>query len=530
MIKSLEDISIHAWIQEHKLKNEKGDRIEFKDHMFLFDPYTDTSPLQVTYKAAQIGYSVMACVKVFYTASKLGLDIIYTMPTDQDVSIFVGGKVNRLIRQNKILQEYTADKDTVEQKKVGDQMIYFRGTFTKRAAISVTADLLVHDEVDFSDQEIIGDYESRLQHSKFAWRWYFGHPSAPGIGVSKYWDKSDQKHWFVKCSHCGEKQYLSWPDSICPERKIYQCKKCKQEIYDDDRRQGEWIRKYKDKEFSGYWIPLMIAPWVTASKILEYYKEKTEEYFYNRVLGLPYVGSGNKVMQDDILGNLTKQINDQSGKIVIGVDTGIYLRFVVGNEQGIFYYGQCKSYGEIEKLMKMFKNSIVVFDQGGDIVGVREMRDKYIGRVFLCHYRQDRKTMQLVTWGKDDEDGNVTVDRNRMIQWVIDEFKDRRIPLYGTEADWWDYWLHWNNIYRTQEEDNLGVMKHKWLRSGRDDWVHATVYWRAGMSRFAHQDGMIFHNTDDNMVQLAPSVGFDGKLDMNPFQSKKINLNWKINA
>ena len=48
-------------------------------------------------------------------------------------------------------------------------------------------------------------------------------------------------------------------------------------------------------EYSGYWIPLLLAPWITAKEILDYKADKTEEYFYNKVLGLPYIGGGNKL-------------------------------------------------------------------------------------------------------------------------------------------------------------------------------------------------------------------------------------------
>jgi len=509
----LEDYSIHAWIIDNKIKTEKGLPLDFKNHKFQFDIYRDFTPEQVNLKAAQIGDTVCKIFKTFWIAKKKGLDIIFTQPTDTDVNIFAGGKVNRIIRQNPILQEWTKDKDSVEQKKIGDSMIYYRGTFTKKAAISVTADLLVHDEVDFSDQEVIGDYESRLQHSNYKWRWYFGHPSAPEIGVSHYWEKSDQKHWFIKCPHCQERQYLSFPESICENREIYVCKYCNKELNDSVRRQGEWIKKYENKPFSGYWIPLLIAPWISAKKILEYKNEKTEEYFFNRVLGLPYIGSGNKPQKSDILGNLTNKVNEQKGRIVIGVDTGVHLRYVIGNDDGLFYYGQTKKYEDIEVYLNRWKNSIAVFDQGGDIIGVRALREKYPGRIFLCHYRTDRKTMQLVRWGENDELGNVIVDRNRMISLVLDEFRQRRIPLCGTEEDWYDYWLHWKAIYRIQEEDNIGVLKYKWMRVNRDDWMHATVYWRTGMSKFGSAgDGFIVSGEKEPFVKLAPVANLDGSV------------------
>lgn len=58
--------------------------------------------------------------------------------------------------------------------------------------------------IDRSDQSVIETYQSRLQHSKYKWRWNFSNPSLEGNGVSRYWDMSDQKHYFIKCSRCGK--------------------------------------------------------------------------------------------------------------------------------------------------------------------------------------------------------------------------------------------------------------------------------------------------------------------------------------
>ena len=303
----LEEISIHAFIQDHQIKTETGVLVDFKNHLFLFDPYRDLSPKLVVLKAAQIGFTTLEILKSFWVAKNLGLDIIYTLPTESDRNEFAGGKVNRIIAQNPVLQQWTKDKDSVEQKSVGNNLIYYRGTFTQKAAIMVSSDLNIYDEVDSSKQDVIEQYSTRLQHSPHKWEWYFSHPSAEGTGVDRYWGRSDQKHWFITCTGCEKEQYLSWPESIDQTRKVYQCKACKKEITNEERCKGRWVRKYKDREFSGYWIPLLICPWVSAEEILSYYHNKSEEYFYNKVLGLPYVGGGNKLTKTHLLQNLTPE-------------------------------------------------------------------------------------------------------------------------------------------------------------------------------------------------------------------------------
>jgi len=218
----LEQISVHAWLHNNEIKTDTGIPLDFKDHGYMWDIYSDLSPKQAIIKAAQITMSTCASLKAFWIAKNLGFDLIYTLPTESDRNSFVGGKVNRIIAQNPILQEWTKDKDSIEQKQVGDQLIHFRGTWTQKAAIMVPSDLNIYDEVDASKQDILEQYATRLQHSKHKYEWFFSHPSAPGFGVDRYWQRSNQRHWFIKCD-CGHRQYLSWPESIDLVREVFQC-------------------------------------------------------------------------------------------------------------------------------------------------------------------------------------------------------------------------------------------------------------------------------------------------------------------
>ena len=485
---------VHLFNEIYDIRNESGNKLDFKEHAFLWDIYSDMSPHQAIRKAAQIGFSTTAIIKSLWLAKSMKMDLIYTLPSYSDVHDFVTSKVNRIIEQNPIFQDWTSDRDTVEQKRVGNSIIYYRGTWSERAALSTTSDLNVHDEVDRSNLRVIEQYYSRLQHSKYGWQWLFSNPSFPDTGVDKLWNRSDQKHWFIKCSGCGHQQYLTMANIVetkdsTPEKRdyYYACTKCYREL---DRHQGQWVKRWKNnEEVSGYWISLLMAPWVDANQIKMLERTKPTEFFDNFVLGVPHIGSGNTVTKDIILRNLTDEINKQEGRIVIGVDPGVDIRYVIGNREGIFYYGACKNYTELDNLMKRWDKAIMVIDQGGDIIGSRNLRDKYRNRVFLAYYRQDQKNDDLFTF--DDNAGTVRIDRNNTIQLLIDELTDKRIPLYGSESDWFDYWVHWSHIYRVVEEDAFGRPRYKWQRSDRDDFVHATVYWRAGMDRFMGGEGAI---------------------------------------
>lgn len=500
----LSDVSIHAWIQENKIKNEKGELLDFRNHLFSYDILKDQSENLTVMKGAQIGMSTNEVIKNHFDAKRFKLDIIYTLPTDTDVNIFVNGKVNRIIANNPCMIKDVADQDSIEQKQVGASMIYFRGTWTKKAATMVSADRLSHDEKDSSKLDVVADYQSRLQHSKIHQTHTFSHPSLPETGVHADWLQSDQKHWFVKCPHCNTWQFMSWNEknpqkmSVDFVKRAYVCKKCRGILDDRARATGQWVAKFPEKKWSGYWVSLLIAPWYSAGRLIDDFNnpDTSKEQFWNKKLGLPYANGTSKLLRKHFMKNLTGKAwaPPTDERVILGIDTGLRLDFVLGGKQGLFHHGDTDDYGELDEIMIRWPKCIAIIDQGGDLIGSRKFYERWPGRVFLCSLAGDRKTKELVKWAEGDEHGAVTADRNRMIQLTVDEFRDGRIPVHGTEDDWYEYWLDWKNLSKIKVLDpqTNQTKGYKWVRSGRDHRALATVFWRVGMSRFIGQ-GLVVH-------------------------------------
>lgn len=485
------------WVQKHNIKNEAGLPIEFDSHYFLKDIYDDMSDFQVVLKPPQVGMTVLQLIKTLWCAMKKKWDIIYTLPTSADVTDMAGGKVNRIIAQNPILSTWVKDHDTVEQKAVGDNIIYYRGTYTNKAAMMVSSKLNAHDEVDASDASVITQYETRLEAQSDGKRWYFSHPSIAGHGVDIHWQQSDKKEWFITCPSCKDQHILVFPGCINMETKQYICKTCKAVLPDYARNYGEW-RPTTEGKFSGYHISQMMCGWISAENIIEKKNDpnKTEQYFYNYVLGLPYVGSDNKIEPEVVLRNVTPVVNDQDDRIIIGVDTGLPIHYILLNKQGVFYNGTCTSYDTLEGLLNRFPKSILVSDQGGDLIGIRELQKKYQNRVFLCYYRRDRKTKDMIKWGENGEYGTVIVDRNRMIQMMVEQMRDvGRFKLNGSREDWQPLANHFGNIYRVAKETPFGV-EYSWERNGPDHFCHALLYALVGLDKFVDTKAVIIGGND----------------------------------
>lgn len=495
------------WVLKHKIKNEVGFPIDFEKRKFLWDIYNDLSPKQVLLKPPQIGATVMNTLKSLYVAKKLGKQIIYTLPTQGDVQDMVGGAINRIIYQNPILMEWVRDHDTIEQKSVGNSIIFYRGTFTQKQAMMVPSGLNIHDEVDASDPGVIVQYETRLQAQEDGGsRWYFSHPSLSGHGVDVYWQQSDKKEWHITCNACKQEQILSFPESLDMERGLYVCKHCKGSLSTDERVNGQW-KATAVGEFSGYHVSQLMLFNKSASDIIKAYNDplKDKQYFYNYVLGLPYIGSDDKIEPKVVLRNCVDLVNEQEGRTIIGVDTGDdYISYVLMNKQGVFFYDTEKGitankspYDVLRKHLNRFPRSIAVLDQGGELMNTRQLQSEYPGRVFLCYYQKDRKSIEIVRWGTDDEYWKVAVDRNRMLTLLVEQIRDTgRIRLNGTPDEWGEFASHFGNIYRekivtneTKGKDNRELYgnEYVWKRNGADHYVHALLYAVVGLQRYGSE-------------------------------------------
>ena len=260
---------------------------------------------------------------------------------------------------------------------------------------------------------------------------------------------------------------------------------------------------------------------MSAKEIVAKFKhpDTTPEFFYTKILGLPFADGSSKLLRQSFFQNLTNQswAPAKNERVIIGIDTGLRLDYVIGNKSGLFFHSDCTDYGDLDALMERWPRAIAVIDQGGDLIGSRKFFEKWTGRVFLCSLAGDRKTKELIKWGKGAEHGACTADRNRMIQLVVDEFRNKRVPVHGNESDWFEYWLDWNNLSKMKvlDPDTNQTKGYKWVRSGRDHRAMATVFWRVGMSRFAGM-GSIIEAPASSTTAQSYMIETDDKVSFNP--------------
>lgn len=183
----------------------KGKPFSYKDHEYQLKIVQDPSPEKITMKCSQIGLSELTFRETLAILRMLpGTTAIYTMPSSKQVEKIVKTRIDPIIAESDdLLSCISNDVNSSEVKQFGLSFFYFNGTYGQTQAISTPADLIVHDEVDFSNLEVLTTYESRLTHSPYKFRREFSTPTLPGRGISARLENSRRHLNMCKCDHCS---------------------------------------------------------------------------------------------------------------------------------------------------------------------------------------------------------------------------------------------------------------------------------------------------------------------------------------
>lgn len=510
-----------TWITGKNLINEQGLPLEFERHKFLLQPYRDESPKLCCMKASQIGFSTMAILKEIRLASRHGYNCIHTLPTDDDVRKFVGSKVDKIIGLNPALKLLVGATDNAHLKAISRGFVFYEGTKGQSKGIMTTSDCNIHDELDRSDQGTVETYGSRIKHSAYRGEWIFSNPSRPKVGIDIYWQRSDKKQWHVRCPHCGERQPLNYFINVDKERKCFICRKCKGIIADEDRIAGEWVAEFPDREWSGYHISQLIAPWITAAELITDEETKTQDYFYNFDLALPVIGGANAVSRHIILQCCFKPPEAPPKFTILGVDVGSVLHCVQGNEHGITRVFTLTDWDALESYFTAQGISLCIVDNAPETDKAEKFVKRHPGRAYraIFDYNDKRQDVQEFI-DKGDHRGIVNIHRTRAIDQVIETYSRCDVKVFilaqdpqlvgNQRPDVTENCLcdHWETLYTCGEDgqdvnivkhDRMGNVIRTWENSGPDHYAMANVYFE-----IARQRKLPAAKRDDNLPRSIP--------------------------
>jgi hypothetical protein len=509
-----------AWIRWIGLLNEKGEAIEFVDHKPLKQVYRDLHPNQASEKGAQVGMTETVINKLLWYGDNHKITAIYTMPTAKLVYKFSQSRFSPVIKKNQYLKRrMKGSVDNAELKHIGDSWIHFGGAQKENQAISVPADLLVHDEWDFSDPDILDAYGKRTIASQHDWVWRFSTPTIPGYGIDAEFDTTDQRHWLIRCERCNTWQDVEWERNVFKRRYgsyYFGCWKCHKML---KRRKGIWVALYPDRAKDaiyndkgellqpaegkrGYWINPLTFTFVTAAKKVENFKaaEKSKKpvrikNFYNYELGRPYTSAEARLNESIILQHMQLTYPDD-GYNVMGIDQGDILHWVImhvspSERKPIIKFGTTSDWADIDKLALYWDIQVGVVDAMPNKDPARNLTKRQKRKFWMCYYRDQNADLLKRVEKDNDYNKELYTHSHRETQTLI---LDRTETIDTTVAAWVEgleylvgdktartpeieeFILQMQGMKRDIVENAKGIEVARWVKVKADHFLHACNY------------------------------------------------------
>jgi hypothetical protein len=472
-----------------------GKPFSFEGHEFLRAIYDDRAPHIVLSKAAQIGGTTAAILRAIHTCI-IGLDVIYFFPTRSDVLDFSRARVNPLVAENAFLAKLMTDTDTMGVKKIGDAHLYFRGMQSSVGMKSVPADLIVFDELDEAEPQAKAMARERLGHSDYKRIVELSNPSLPDYGIDEIYQRSDQRHWTVRCAACNTWTALDqeFPRKLGQDVRIIRprkgggfyraCPKCEAAL---DMAQGEWVPELPSRSIHGYRISQLISSKVDPGEILEEYRTtRYPDRFFNLKIGIPWADLERRVDAATVLALCGDEpvLESNAAECSMGVDTGKALHVVIlqdvepyDGRQRLVHLCECHDFAELDALMKRFHVDLCVIDSLPETHATREFANAHHGVVYMSQFVESQRGEPR--WDSDTH--MVAVNRTDALDASRAALRQGRVILPRRQPIMEEFATHISADAKVLDEDEeTGIKKYRYVKTGTNHYSFAFTYaWMA---------------------------------------------------
>jgi hypothetical protein len=472
----------HEWVKKIILD---GKPFTYDRHEYLIEPYKDNHPHQVEEKAAQMGLTSKAMLKVAYGARYGGYrGILYLFPSKSDVTDFSKGRIDPLIDDNPdTIGRWLKDTDAANIKRIWSAFLYLRGMKSRVGLKSIPVDFAIFDELDEAPQNAVDMAMERMGHSEFKEVLKLSNPTLPDYGIDKAFQETDQRFWLLKCEKCGEYTCLedTFPDCLITirNRVIRACQKCHGELYPS---LGQWVAKrpsITDKR--GYHYSQLFSHFVNPADILHQFRTTNNlTDFYNLKIGIAYVEAENRLSVQEVLTLCGNEgiTSEDPGPCYMGVDQGKDLHVVIGKKHTekagrIIHIAIYKDWEELDRLMINFKIQRCVVDALPETRNARAFAERYGGKVYLNYYNEHQKG----SYAWNEKELIVSCNRTESLDASHKEITDQSIILLKECEIVQKFAQHLHNVAKKLEEDEeTGSKRYVYVKLGADHFRHAFNY------------------------------------------------------
>lgn len=486
-----------------------GKPFRFEGHEYLRPIYDDTAQHIVLSKAAQIGGTTWAVLKSLH-ACVMGLNVLYLFPTKTDVLEFSKSRVGPLLQDNPFISKLVRDTDTAGLKRIGSGHMYLRGMQSTVGIKSVPVDQVVYDELDEATPEAKSIAKERLSHSDFKRVVELSNPSLPNYGIDESYQRSDQRHWTIRCAECATWTALDreFPTKLGEEVRIIRerengsayraCPKCGAEL---DLEEGEWVADFPDRPIHGYRISQLMSSKVDPAEILhEYRTTRFPDKFFNLKIGIAWADTQNRLTVEDVLACCGEHgmLESCQEPCTMGVDTGTDLHVVIARriEQGrhrgvrqVVFIGTRQHYSELDELMKRYNVGLCVIDALPEIHATRELAKRHRGSVFLNYFLESQRGSYK--WGHEEH--IVQENRTEALDASRHAIREHKVILPRGGAVIKEFAEHLAaDVKQLVEDEDTGAKSFRYVRTGTDHYSLAFTYECIAASRYVPIGPCIF--------------------------------------
>lgn len=508
---------VAQWI-ERRTRLE-GQPYSFKDHEYQLKVLEDQSRITVVKKCSQVGLTELGIRRTLGLLDILpDIHAIYTLPTAKFAAMVVKTRFDPVIAGSPYLRSrLNPEVDSVEMKQIGSSYLYIKGTIGQASAISVPASLIVNDEVDFSDQEVLSNYQSRLTHSRYKIEFKLSTPTVPKYGIDDAFRRSRRFYNFCKCNHCQHRflpdyfEHVKVPGYDGDLREItkenlhhvrYQeaavlCPSCGKQP-DLGPAHREWVLENPHEAHiaAGYQISPFDAPAIISAAYLIEASTKYKRYvdFINFGLGQCAEDKDNALTRAELEELFVLGECPAFSSYVIGVDAGLLMHVVIGGvtSDNVLYIVHMERIplsrfmdrfsGLLEKFY--FTNGVFDSQPYTDLVmNIQKGHSRMLGAVYVR-----ARSPELFTVREQEEDAErgkmplkvVNINRNRALDMLMSDLRAKKVLISaarcGEEKETWVN--HLTDMRRMQKFDPNDELFFNWEKSsdGNDHYHHATLY------------------------------------------------------
>ena len=505
---------ISRWIAENTFIN--GKPYSYKNHEYQVKILDSKAREIIVRKCSQVGISELAVRKALALCGMIkNFTAIYTLPTATFAAVLAKTRVDPVINESPYLKELITNIDNVEVKQLGTSYLYLKGAASSNAPISIPSDILLHDEIDFSDPLVISQYQSRLTHSPYKMKFKLSTPTLPGKGIDFEFQRSRRHFNFVKCSCCGHFFLPHYYDHVrvpgytgdlvdVTKRNLHlirhseafvECPRCggKPDLGPDHR---EWVCENSDESHiaEGFQVSPFDAPFIiTPGYLIEASTVYTNiAEFWNFNLGLPYFSQESVLAPEEVRACITKERYEGSASHVMGIDLGKTCHILVGKcaADGAMQVVHCEKV-PLQRLRDRYKELRMQFRVRVSVIDSLPYTDtvlalQAIDQNLWASVYSNTKGTELFTARKRDEDVEEGLQQMRQINVARDRTFDALMAFIrsGQFSKWSDaedddFVTHCTDMRRVKDFDvRAQDVTFRWIKSenGDDHYFFALSY------------------------------------------------------